>query len=203
MQSYIIIPLSPLLFSCLRIILTIHQVKRRYSQFHLFRHLLSRHSAALHTPFPPKKIFFKLSNSLAMYRRSRLAEFLDVTIRTCQTFDTPEQDLIFKFLSCYDNITQEIRTGLSVGVWSMLGSETRAMSAVLSEVPPDLSAAVMMADGNVASGQQQEGNYHLAKFSNNAQLWNSHVTAALLSCCVLVLSIVGHVFQLKSNTTSL
>ena len=35
----------------------------------------------------------------------------------CEEFDTPEQDMLFRFLDAYDHIHNDIYDDLSVGTW--------------------------------------------------------------------------------------
>jgi triacylglycerol esterase/lipase EstA (alpha/beta hydrolase family) len=67
--------------------------------------------------FPPKVYFNKAARQVAASRKISLDSFLKGVVKICEDFDTPEQDMLFRFLDAYKNISNDIYDDLSVGTW--------------------------------------------------------------------------------------
>lgn len=67
--------------------------------------------------FPPKIFFNKASSKVAATRKTSLNVFLKEVVDLCEDFDTPEQDMLFRFLDAYNHIHNDIYDDLSVGTW--------------------------------------------------------------------------------------
>lgn len=171
------------------------QIHRRYSQFYKFRKFLSRinpHVSGI--PFPPKKYFFNTSSSVVAYRKKNLANFVNQILRLCEGFDTPEQEVIFRFLDGYDHIQNSIRDTLSVGIWN--------------DVPSQRSTSLPQLDDSTDHGSLKSlfGFSSHNRPSNSSvtvtdqRIWRTPLAAAVLSCCLLVISIMS---QIQSSGQSI
>jgi hypothetical protein len=86
------------------------QIRRRYSEFYSFKRRMSAAVAAASRAYAPlpEKVIFKRDERVTAHRRVALDSFLRECLERCSAYGTEEQDLIFRFLSAYENIIHTV-----------------------------------------------------------------------------------------------
>jgi hypothetical protein len=157
-----------------------------------------------------------MSTDVASSRRILLGQYLISVVNSCLSFDTPEQDLIFKFLGGYDHIINDITEGYPVlNDWSQQSYPvllSRTENSTLATGQGQGTAATM-ATGGAGGGQEgngSRGSLSLSTSSSSAQsssfaltttaasAWKNGAApfaAVFLSACMIVISFMGHIIK--------
>lgn len=186
------------------------QIKRRYSQFAKFHKIICRMIPTHRSLSFPPKCFFKMSTDVATSRRILLGQYLIAVINSSITYDTPEQDFIFKFLGGYDHIINDITEGFpAVNDWCQ---ETYPILPSLNstDLTNNQQRAGVSLDGiesnandsTRGTGSQQEN--HSAPTTSTLKEISSDLywkttgapfAAVFLSACMIVISFMGHIIK--------
>jgi hypothetical protein len=187
--------------------MSLSQIQRRYSQFYKFRKFLSRINPRIsEISFPPKKYFFNSSSSVVNFRQKSLQNFVNQILKLCEGFDTPEQDVIFRFLDGYENIQHSLRDTLSVGIWTDQIHPSQQSTSLPQLDPNELSSpsssinsasqgtlkALFGFSSRHPTHQQRPVSTSSLALSDQ-RIWRTPLAAAVLSCCLLVISIMTQI----------
>jgi hypothetical protein len=166
-----------------------------------------------------------MSTDVASSRRIMLGQYLISVIDSCLSYDTPEQDLIFKFLGGYDHIINDITEGYpAVNDWSqetypvlpssLTGTSTDGAqgdripgrsggngeiqtrgSASQDEIHSSSLTTTATAGG---AGGGVTGVAAMRTGDSNALYWKTAgapFAAVFLSACMIVISFMGHIIK--------
>lgn len=182
------------------------QIKRRYSQFVKFHKILCRlHPSISSLSFPPK-IFFKMSIDVASTRRILLGQYLISVIDSCTTYDTPEQELIFKFLGVYDHIIHDILDGSHYSHdWNPPGTlpfqlihtatSTSNSTTTLGHAPSSSSSPTPESTTTPSSSSSSSSSQLLKTSPSNMNWSTAPFAAVFISACMIVISFMGQIIK--------
>lgn len=123
------------------------------------------------------------------YRKKNLANFINQILRLCEGFDSPEQEVIFRFLDGYDHIQNSIRDTLSVGIWNDVPSQQSTSLPQLDDSTADQNSLKSLF--GFSSNNRPTSNSSLTL--TDQRIWRTPLAAAVLSCCLLVISIMSQI----------
>jgi hypothetical protein len=131
-----------------------------------------------------------MSSEVASSRRILLGQYLTSIVNSCTTYDTPDQDLIFKFLGAYDHIINDISDGRHPSTqqqpWDSRHQEG-IMTTTLRSIDQSPTPTTTEGVGDVVVSDSV-----VAQSMN----WsNAPIAAVLLSAWVVMLSLMGQMMK--------
>jgi hypothetical protein len=140
------------------------------------------------------------------FRQKSLQNFVNQILKLCEGFDTPEQDVIFRFLDGYENIQHSLRDTLSVGIWTDQIHPSQQSTSLPQLDPNELSSpsssinsasqgtlkALFGFSSRHPTHQQRPVSTSSLALSDQ-RIWRTPLAAAVLSCCLLVISIMTQI----------
>jgi hypothetical protein len=180
------------------------QARHRYSDFVKFRaiilNILPPSARKIFPSMPPKVIFGRRSPKVVQQRKEKLSTFLQTLltqIRSEAYFDgiklssrREEEHQLFVFLDAYKALQSYVE---ETDVYDESGH-----TFDISFRDTDVISPTSATGGRVVPLLPPPGNPHGGPLNQILHTRNRRVSAAFLSVCVLVLSLVGNVYLLQS-----
>lgn len=159
-----------------------------------------------------------MSSEVASERRILLGQYLQNILYSCTSFDTPEQDLIFKFLGCYEHIINDITELHNTQSSFQNQQQVQQSWAHLDQQDQQMNTLRLRSnDNNDHNNNQNNGNNNNNGENNNENNGNNinnnekqlqlkdlqfqwtnagaPFAAVFLSACMIVLSFMGQVMS--------